>query len=415
MALWGLAGLALASVEFHYGMVLNLAEFLITLGGSDVGGYVRMSDFPSWRAALTFTGDRAMGFPVFLYVVRRVFGPSLTGMCWALFGVHLLAAGVFYGTLRRRWGLHPAALLLLLAFPGLVAYTTAPMTDTFAADLVMLALAAIVAERPMLAAVALGWVVLVRPSTLVLGVVVLGLPVVQQRSIRSILAVLVFALILGWQGVNCWRVYHAPCLVAPTASANTLGWGLNLGRTNVRIYFSQHIPGEEVLVADPWLVAHAGDAPLWLMPRLAWFMHHPDVLVVTVVKKTIALLDVRTRSVDERPGHAVDATPRWYRWWARLWNAAACGGVVLALVWLWDPRWTAIALVPLVHYLAQSPLHVPPRYGLTAVPCALVLLVWTAQRRPVLLPVAGMAALAFWWQVSAWDRIDVALRQIEGW
>jgi len=89
--------------------VLHLAEFLITLGGSDVGAYVRMSDFPSWRAALTFAGDRALGFPVFLYVVRRVFGPSLTGMCWALFGVHVLAAGVFYGlcggvgaSIRRR-------------------------------------------------------------------------------------------------------------------------------------------------------------------------------------------------------------------------------------------------------------------------------------------------------------------------
>jgi hypothetical protein len=136
---------------------------------------------------------------------------------------------------------------------------------------------------------------------------------------------------------------------------------------------------------------------------------------VTVFKKTIALLDVRTRSVDERPGHAVDATPRWYRWWARLWDAAACGGVALALVWLWDRRWSAIALVPLVHYVQQSPLHVPPRYGLTVVPCALALLVWTAQRRPMLLAVAAVAALAFYWQVSAWDRIDVILGKIEGW
>jgi len=251
------------------------------------------------------------------------------------------------------------------------------MTDAFAADLVMLALAAVVAERPMLAAVAWGWVVLVRPSTVVPAALVLGLLVVRRRSIRSILAVLVFALMLGWQGVNCWRVYHTPCMVTPIYAANTLGWGLNLGRTNVRIYFSQHMPGEEVLVADPYLVAHAADAPLWLAPRLAWFVHHPIVFVVTVLKKTIALLDVRTRSVDERPGHAVDATPRWYRWWARLWDAAACGGVALAAVWVWDRRWTAIAIVPLVHYVMQSPLHVPPRYGLTAVPCALVLLVWT--------------------------------------
>jgi hypothetical protein len=58
---------------------------------------------------------------------------------------------------------------------------------------------------------------------------------------------------------------------------------------------------------------------------------------------------------------------------------------------------------------------VPPRYGLTAVPCALVLLVWTAQRRPALLAIAGIAVLAFYWQVSAWDRIDVILAQLDGW
>src|SRR5262249_62409698 len=57
----------------------------------------------------------------------------------------------------------------------------------------------------------------------------------------------------------------------------------------------------------------------------------------------------------------------------------------------------------------------PPRYGRPAVPCALVLLVWTAQRRPALLAIAGIAVLAFYWQVSAWDRIDVILAQLDGW
>jgi hypothetical protein len=414
VAAWGLAGLLLAIVQFHYGMALHLGDFLVTVGGSDVGGYVRMSDFPSLRAALTFAGDRAMGFPIFLYGVRLVFGPSITAMCWALFAVHVVAAGVFYAALRHRWGLHPVALALLIAHPGLVAYTTAPMTDTFATDLVMLALAGVVTGRLLWAASAFGWVALVRPPTLVLGVVVLGWLVLQQRTLRSALAVAVFALVVGWQAGNCWRVYGAPCLVTPTYSANTLGWGLNLGRSNVRIYFSQHMPGEEVLVADPWLAAHAGEAaPLWLAPRLVWFARHPGVFVVTLLKKTVALLDVRTRSVDERPGHAVDATPRWYRWWARLWAAAACGGVALALIWVWDPRWTAVALVALVHYAMQSPLHVPARYGLTAVPCALVLLVWTAQCRSVYLALAVFAAVGFFWQVSAWDRIDPTLGKIE--
>jgi hypothetical protein len=308
-------------------------------------------------------------------------------------------------------------LFLLIACPGLVAYTTAPMTDAFATDLLMLALAAVVAERPPLAGLAFGATALVRPSTLVLGAVVLGWLVVQQRTVRSLVAALVFACVVGWQGANCWRVYHEPCLVTPEYSKNALGAGLNLGRSNVRIYFSQHMPGEQVLVADPWLVAHADEhaAPLRLAPRLVWFAQHPHVLVVTLVKKTVALLDERTRSVDERPGHAVDATPRWYRWWARLWGAAACGGVALALFWVWDPRWTAIALVPLVHYVQQSPLHVPPRYGLTAMPFALMLLVWTAQSRPKLLVIAAFAAAFFYWQVMAWDRIDVTLGKIEGW
>src|SRR5262249_19963876 len=132
----------------------------------------------------------------------------------------------------------------------------------------------------------------------------------------------------------------------------------------------------EVDISDPLLQHLTPSAPIWLGERLVWFAKNPHVLVVTILKKTVALLDNRTRSVDERPGHAVDATPRWYRWWARLWDAAACAGVALALIWVWNAPWTAIALVPLVHYVQQSPLHVASRYGLTAVPCALVLLVW---------------------------------------
>jgi len=111
--------------------------------------------------------------PVFLYVVRPVFGPRSPAVLGA-FGVHVLAAGVFYGALRRRWGAPSGGALLLLAFPASSPTTTAPMTDAFAADLVMLALAAVVAERPMLAAVAWGLVVLVRPSTVVPAALVLG-------------------------------------------------------------------------------------------------------------------------------------------------------------------------------------------------------------------------------------------------
>src|SRR5262245_45307143 len=90
VAAWGLAGLVVAVLQFQYGLSLHLGDYLITLGGSDTGQYVRMSDFPSPWAALTFAGDRTMGLPIFLYLVRLVIGPSITGMCWALFVVHLL-------------------------------------------------------------------------------------------------------------------------------------------------------------------------------------------------------------------------------------------------------------------------------------------------------------------------------------
>ena len=82
---WGLAGLVVALLEFQYGLALHLGEFLMTLGGSDTGQYVRISDFPSPWAALTFAGDRTMGLPIFLYVVRLVFGASIAAMCWAFF------------------------------------------------------------------------------------------------------------------------------------------------------------------------------------------------------------------------------------------------------------------------------------------------------------------------------------------
>src|SRR5262249_49649669 len=157
-----------------------------------------------------------------------------------------------------------------------------PMTDAFAADVLMLALAAVVAERPLLAGAAFAWTALVRPSTLVLGAVVLGWLALRQRTVRWVLAAMVFAFMVGWQVTNCWRLYNQPCLVTPSYSADTLGWGLNLGRTNVRVYFSQHMPGELVVLADPWLEANAANAPLWMGERIVWFAQHPHVLAVTI-------------------------------------------------------------------------------------------------------------------------------------
>jgi hypothetical protein len=97
------------------------------------------------------------------------------------------------------------------------------------------------------------------------------------------------------------------------------------------------------------------------------------------------------------------------------WGALACAGTALAAVWVWDPRWRAVALVPVVQFAAQSVFHATARYGLVALPSALVLVIWTAQRRPRWLGLGALAAAGFLWQVHVWDLLDPALPVIEGW
>jgi len=406
---WAVAGLAVAFVEWRYGMALDLANALLAIGGSDAGGYVRMSQAPSWWAALTFAGTRAMGFPFFLFVVRQLAGPSMTAACVALALVHVASSAVFYVALSRRHSLHPVALFMLLAAPGLVIYTTAPLTDTFAADLLMLGLAT---PAPALAAVALGALPLVRPPLLILAAVLVVVMALRQRTIAG---VLVFTAVVGWATVTCWWRYATPCLLDPWAAACAVGDGLGTGGRNARETLSTHVPGDWVLVTDPWLAAHTDGMPLWLAPRAVWFAGHPVVAVVNLMKKTTALLDVRTRGVDERPGTAADATPRWWRWWARAWGAVGAAGVALAYVWVFDPRWRLVALAPLLHFAFQSPFHSTARYGLAVLPCLLVLVVWTGQRRPALLALGALAAAGFLWQTHVWDQLDPSLGLIEGW
>src|SRR5262249_37276815 len=227
----------------------------------------------------------------------RIFSDrSLEGLvdyiAFALFAIHVASSLLFFFVFRRYArergvNLHWALGAALLAYPGLAAYTTLPLTDTFCADLVMAAFAAAAwtagsgGARWLAAAgggLLLGFAGLCRPSldTAALAALVawplaiLALPLSSgaewARTVRSRLALPQFrvaiAFALGFAACtvpaewHCSERFGSRCLMQ--RDADELLRSLSIGSYSPRMYWSERAdetdmgcgPGCRVLVDE---------------------------------------------------------------------------------------------------------------------------------------------------------------------
>ncbi len=420
---------------------------------------------------------RSLGFPLILYAIRTglesvgvpvdpntSLNTFLTVAAAIMFTFHLAATLVFFVTARsvleEACGirLHPAALVLLLVHPGLVAYTTVLLTDTLTADLFMLAWAALVlgmrarslAGRTvggLAFGLGLGLAVLVRPSSLVVLVVFLivagALALRDRTRVVFAVATLACAATVSVQVIACSARFGRTCLVDPAVVGPVSRKSIGLGSRSARLYWSRYSadPAELVVVEDPLFmrtvapcksVALTGDDAehTGFPPLLRCLGRQPAIVPAFVAKKVVGLFDTY-----HMPQMAADRTTRWQRLYNRFFAALAfagfaslCGWLVPLLVRWWRARERGHALLALAamlaigHIASHTLLAVEPRYGLPAVAFALVALVATLQTLPhrrravraIVLSGMLVAAGAFLVQTHWWDEADPLLRKIEG-
>ena len=475
------------AIGLTFGFVLGLAWFLLLVEfpmeyrvRGDALGYLRIAfGFPSLADALAYVGERSVGFPLTLYALKEsylLFFPTGTAaglvnfITAVLFCIHVSSSLLFFFTARkyassRGVDLHWALGAILLAYPGIVAHTTVPLTETFCADLVMAGFAAALWGSGasgwrtwvggILGGCFLGFAVLCRPSfepAAALAVVLwplaaLTLPLpplagwAQTMRSRLVLpnfrAAIAFA--VGFAACivpaewHCSERFGSRCLIEAQRYQREILSSVRIGTYSPRAYWSRHAGDgdgcgsgcralrDETLAAT-WAVScqPTADAVGYGLPGC--FVRRPDLGALFLGKKMLALFD----SYHFQP-YTVDMTPRWARLWSRPFGAAAYAGFMLAFVLLVlalrDRSWRE--LVPLLAFtlafgLVHSLTHTEGRYGYGAVPGALLSLFWLLGssgmqpgRRRVVYAAAILLAVAFLVQTSLWDRADIVLQRIE--
>jgi hypothetical protein len=181
-------------------------------------------------------------------------------------------------------------------------------------------------------------------------------------------------------------------------------------------------------VPDPLLtrVLGATCAARTLLGRdglLGCLVAQPLAYPAMLLEKSIGLFDTY-----QLQPYAVDVTPRWARIGSRPFGALAFAGLAAAAAWLVFLLWSApasplalVLIAPVAHVAWHALFHVEARYGLGAVPFALVMLVaalqWALARpRGARIGVTGaliLAGVVFITQTSRWDRADAVLQRIE--
>lgn len=461
-------GLTLAVLWFSVLMKIGLVDRL----RGDASGYLRIATrINDWGEAFRYVGERSVGFPLTVFALKQLYSgvsadKTVLGIVnfasYVFFVFHVGASLGSYFLLRRFAAslgtrLHAAYAMVLLAYPGLVAHTTVLLADTYCADLALLGFAVALGLRDLqpwlrrlgavFGGILIGFAVLCRPSyePAVLAALVFGLGVAIASARRSrswqpvqsavLLTLGVAACIIPAES-HCAARFGVRCLLAPQNHDAALLDSLRRGTSSVRVYWTGFVTPEESdptcgggcrtlrdeTLAATWAVSCQPSRGAFFYGLPGCFLHRPDLGVLFLFKKTLALFDSY-----HFQDYAVDQTPRWARLWTRPFGALAYSGFALALGLLVacarDVRRAELApfiafsvLAGLVHSLT----HIEPRYGYGAVPGALFALFWflgTRSDKPrrdryLRYGAAGLAIL-FLLQTSAWDRADEVMQRIE--
>lgn len=445
------AGVILGAVLFSYAVSIPMSSRI----RGDAYVYMMIANrFSSLRDAFTYVGDRTYGFPLFLYLVKAAASPATLGEWVAMasycqFLLHVCACLFFYAAFLKekfhKTGLPviaaPAITAALLAYPALVTYTTTPLTDTFCADLLMLAAAAWSASRKKKARPAivfifcgacgllLGYAVMVRP-VLIISVAAFYVASFYDlmmnkkwraeaaRTVVMTVAALCLILPAMW---NVWEAQGGIGLQDKGFVQKSVHGSMQIGLSAVRVYWSNKNPSQNPLpgIRDPYLdevygkkctVDSASSLVLCLLSQ-------PQALPLYFAKKTIGLFDA-----PHLQPYAVDLTSDWFVPLERVFGTAAfCGFISLIIMTgahLFSglrPAWIELpwAVLVLIFILCHTLMHIEGRYGFPVVPFCLPSFFLgfagarQAGRRFYLwwLLTIFIAAGCFIYQIYSWDSI----------
>jgi hypothetical protein len=417
--------------------------------------YIKIAgDFTSISKAVSYTGDRTYGYPLFLHLVRQAAAPPdlaawMADIAIAQFCLHLAASVFFYSAflkpLFKKAGLPQttaaASAAMVMCYPALVTYTTLPLTDTFCTDLLMIAagLGSIARHQlpgktvslHILCGLILGYSVMVRPSfwpAVLAACVAAFIHALLQMKKERICLLKAASLATGIAAVivpalrNGQAAYGTPALQNPEFTRECTISCMRSGLYSVRVFWSFTRRSKEPLpgIRDPYL-ARCYQENQQSVQSLAGLLGHlftkPAAVPVYIVKKTIALFD----EPHVQPYYA-EETPEWFSSIQRVFETMAFCGLVALLItftlillgkhdqpWI-GPMWSMLAIFLL---MTHGVVQVEGRYGFPVIPlCLTSLFLGYAQARrhgPYYLLgwsfILIIAAAVFLLQVTSWDRV----------
>lgn len=468
-ALWGIAGM-IAGFNWFW-RTYTFPGSLTGRNWGDAVGYIqRALDVHSWFQFLTdydvfssWGTDRVRGYPLFLYFHRWILeGLGLSyWFDWVnvskltAFGLHCASAIFLYrSVLKSKIRLHPVALALLLASPGLTGYAALALTDSVSTTCVMFGLAGILryqAEEKnaarwwaIFSGAAFGIGVLCRPSLqpasllVLLAWVIMGIARSRSKAARPrsakktpvsltpALAILGYLAVLSPQYAACTLRFGSICQLRPgyveAQLPDTIRLGLASARcTAVHGSMGTFPPGPNC-IPDPFMKhwfadqCSIGNATV-KSDLIRCFVTNLPRLPVFLGKKVIGLFDHSHIS-----GYAAFVTSPLERLWARVFGVIGFVGFICSVFLLGrgllrqptDPR--LLLGVFSFFYIGMSTIaHVETRYGFPATPISLFSFVLVTQEilrqgiRKSRIGAFAMISLAllFILQVTAWDRLDI--------
>jgi hypothetical protein len=447
---------------FRGQLCCDAAEYTHMAGSSKLAGVFASSGSgalaaPSKVAAIGHflfanTGWRTFAYPAYLAAHRLLihllhldpYVAWLDAAVWSAFLLYLLAAWVFYRAARGAGlPLHPFALSLLLAHPGLASYAALPITDTLAVAFLLLGISALArtfrasARRSailwaLLTGMLLGYDVLLRPSYKIALMLMLAcwflhalLPAGRRFRLSwtvPLAGIIAFFVLLSPRYISCTREAGKLCfdppgpahelsvfyvqlgLLGPRNTSVLWGKGSSVNVTTTDVFFLDHFAGHCVIGPSPigsLLVCLARQAPL---------------APLFLLKKTAGLFDNFTLNT-----YATYVTPWWIVGLNRAWSMLAFGGFAVlcgAFFHMLARRKTSpvlgLCLLFTLCYAAYSSLvSIESRYSFPLVPFALFALLAFLDRvrrdpKASAWPAAAVGALMafFLIQTLVWDRLD---------
>jgi len=457
------AAAAVALALFSFGLAY---PFEARVRGDAYHYLLAADSFGSLSAALAFMGERTAGLPVFEFAVRRILGIFVATeqpqrwvdlICTSLLAIHLGSTWFFArwmraaGCVRTTGGRH-LLFFFLATFPALVGYTTTPLTDTLAIDLILcagllLAHSLDASDLPralafgLAAGLAFGFSILVRSSSLpgiaaglLVAFALSGSGVRRLRQAAVVASALGCLLVLAPYYGNCIRAHGTLCLQFPAFDpVRSAQAGLRGARTpwSMRPTAKDGIP----TLPDPVMMANYGErCELTKMVGVAsssftgCLLSRPLAMPAFLFKKWAGLFD-HFRFTP----YVETVTPGWLLWLSRAYDALAWIGFALSFAVAvlafrrregWNrarlaavqPALAALAVYAVVMLAIHTALHVEDRYSFAWLPLCAVVLVACGEKGVALIRDSGwrsaavalvfslVALAAFLAQVTAWDR-----------